>query len=369
MKKPSGFDNGVTGGVISHKGFATRFFPDTLTLPESSSNWCIFDNHLLQLFTSCLFLAGAAAAMGGSWTSRRYGRKFTMTLAGACFLAGTVIVAAAVHIAMLIVGRLILGLGVGFATQATPLYLSEMAPFNLRGALNIMFQLAVTIGILAAQLINYGTQYLQPWGWRLSLAMGAVPAVVVLVGSLLLPETPNSLVQRGRFEEGRKVLQRIRGVDDVDMEYSDIVDAAEEAAKMKSAMRVIVGRGYRPQLAICILIPIFQQCELFFQGQGGGPGGEERGRRASAAARLTSEKTKTTAPFSPSKPPNELQSPASTPSCSTPPSSSSPWATRETPPSWPPSSSAPSTSSAPSSRSSWSTARAARRCLSRAGRR
>jgi sugar porter (SP) family MFS transporter len=134
-----------------------------------------------------------------------------------------------------------------------------MAPFNLRGALNIMFQLAVTIGILGAQLINYGTQYIQPWGWRLSLAIGAVPALVVLVGSLILPETPNSLVQRGRFDEGRKVLQKIRGVDDVDMEFDDITDAAEEAAKMPSAMRLIVGRGYRPQLAICVLIPIFQQ--------------------------------------------------------------------------------------------------------------
>lgn len=89
--------------------------------------------------------------------------------------------------------------------------------------------------------------------------MGAVPALVVLVGALLLPETPNSLIQRGRFDEGRKVLQRIRGVDDVDTEYADILDATEEAAKMQSAMRVIVGRGYRPQLAICLLIPIFQQ--------------------------------------------------------------------------------------------------------------
>jgi MFS family permease len=156
-------------------------------------------------------------------------------------------------------GRLILGLGVGFATQATPLYLSEMAPYNLRGALNVMFQLAVTIGILAAQLINYGLQYVQPWGWRVALAMGAVPALVVLVGSLMLPETPNSLIQRGRYDQGRKVLQRIRGVDDVDLEYDDITDASEEAAKMKSAMRLIVGRGYRPQLAIAVLVPIFQQ--------------------------------------------------------------------------------------------------------------
>jgi hypothetical protein len=51
--------------------------------------------------------------------------------------------------------------------KATPVYLSEMAPFNLRGALNVTFQLAITVGILAAQLINYGTQHIQPWGWRL----------------------------------------------------------------------------------------------------------------------------------------------------------------------------------------------------------
>lgn len=71
---------------------------------------------------------------------------------------GTVLVASAYHIAQLVIGRLVLGVGVGFATQATPLYLSEMAPYNLRGALNILFQLAVTIGIFVAQIINYGTQ-------------------------------------------------------------------------------------------------------------------------------------------------------------------------------------------------------------------
>lgn len=102
--------------------------------------------------------------------------------------------------------------------QATPLYLSEMAPFRLRGALNIMFQLAVTIGILAAQLINYGTQHIKPYGWRISLGMGAVPSLMLFFGAMMLPDTPNSLVQRGRPEEGRKVLQRIRGTDHVDTE-------------------------------------------------------------------------------------------------------------------------------------------------------
>lgn len=60
--------------------------------------------------------------------------------------AGTVLITSSFHMAQLVIGRLIQGVGVGFATQATPLYLSEMAPYNLRGALNILFQLAVTIG-------------------------------------------------------------------------------------------------------------------------------------------------------------------------------------------------------------------------------
>lgn len=73
------------------------------------------------------------------------------------------------------------------------------------------FQLAVTIGIFAAQAINLGTTNLQPWGWRLSLALGAIPAVLLFVGSLILPDTPNSLIERGKAEEGRKILEKVRG--------------------------------------------------------------------------------------------------------------------------------------------------------------
>ena len=70
-----------------------------------------------------------------------------------------------------------------------------MAPYKFRGALNQLFQLATTIGILVAQLINYGVQ---DWdsGWRLSLGLAAVPAAVLFMVGLLLPESPNSLVER-----------------------------------------------------------------------------------------------------------------------------------------------------------------------------
>jgi MFS family permease len=86
--------------------------------PPTAPNPPRYDDHLLQLFTSSLFLAAGTAAMIGSWTANRFGRKMTMLAGGLCFLVGTALVAAAVATPMLVVGRIVLGFGVGFACQA-----------------------------------------------------------------------------------------------------------------------------------------------------------------------------------------------------------------------------------------------------------
>jgi hypothetical protein len=111
-----GFDNGITGGVIAHQDFGPLFFPH-IDHAASKDPFCKYDDHLLQLFTSSLFLAAGVAAMVGSWTCNRFGRKMTMLAGGVCFLVGTGLVAGAVHIAMLVCGRIVLGIGVGFACQ------------------------------------------------------------------------------------------------------------------------------------------------------------------------------------------------------------------------------------------------------------
>lgn len=112
--------------------------------------------------------------------------------------------------------------------QSVPVYLSEMAPAKLRGALNIGFQMAITIGILAAQLVNYGTAKIKGgYGWRVSLALAAVPAIIMTVGSLFLPDTPNSLIERGLIEKAKAMLQKIRGTEKVDEEFQDLIDASE----------------------------------------------------------------------------------------------------------------------------------------------
>ena len=133
-----------------------------------------------------------------------------------------------------------------------------MAPAHLRGALNMMFQLATTLGIFTANMVNYGTQKLDNWGWRLSLGLAALPAFLMTVGGLFLPETPNSLVERGDKEKGRKVLEKIRGTDNVDAEFQDIVDASEFARAIEHPFKNIFEKRNRPQLVMAIFMPMFQ---------------------------------------------------------------------------------------------------------------
>ena len=121
----------------------------------------------------------------------------------------------------------------------------------------------MTIGILGAQLINFGTSNIKPWGWRLSLALGAVPALTLFIGSIMLPDTPNSLVQRGQAEKAVKVLRRVRGVEDVHAEFDDITNAVAQSNAIKvNPFRTILKARYRPHLVISLLIPIFQQVWL-----------------------------------------------------------------------------------------------------------
>ncbi|EFJ38553.1 hypothetical protein SELMODRAFT_437470 [Selaginella moellendorffii] len=259
-----GYDVGISGGVTSMNDFLGKFFPSILRkkleLAGKEGNYCKYDDQGLQAFTSSLYLAGLVATFAASYTTQRFGRKPTMLIAGLFFIAGVVFNAAAENLAMLIIGRILLGCGVGFANQAVPLYLSEIAPTRYRGGLNILFQLNVTIGILIANLINYGTDKLHPWGWRLSLGLAGIPAVLLTVGSLCLCETPNSLIERGHLERGKTVLRRVRGTDNIHEEFDELVEVSRLAKSVEHPYRnLFFSRAYRPQLVISLALQIFQQ--------------------------------------------------------------------------------------------------------------
>ena len=121
----------------------------------------------------------------------------------------------------------------------------------------MMFQVATTFGIFIANMINFGTQKLN-WGWRLSLGLAAVPALLMTVGGILLPETPNSLIEQGKKEKGREILEKLRGTKDVDAEFEDMVDASELSNLIKNPFRNILEKRNRPELVMAICMPMFQ---------------------------------------------------------------------------------------------------------------
>ncbi|CAA3007793.1 sugar transport 13 [Olea europaea subsp. europaea] len=144
--------------------------------------------------------------------------------------------------------------------QAVPLFLSEIAPTRIRGGLNILFQLNVTIGILFANLVNYGTAKIKGgWGWRVSLGLAGIPAALLTIGALLVVDTPNSLIERGRLDEGKAVLRKIRGTDNIEPEFLELVEASRVAKQVKHPFRNLLMRRNRPQLVIAVALQIFQQ--------------------------------------------------------------------------------------------------------------
>ncbi|KAH7573752.1 hypothetical protein JRO89_XS03G0202200 [Xanthoceras sorbifolium] len=241
--------------------FLEKFFKEVYERKKHAheNNYCKYDNQFLQLFTSCLYIAALVASFAAASACTKIGRKPTMQIASLFFLLGVVLTASAMNIEMLIIGRLCLGVGVGFANQAVPLFLSELAPAKIRGALNICFQLFITIGILVANMVNYLTSNVHPNGWRISLALAGVPALILCLGSLAICETPASLIEREKVEEGRAVLKKIRGVDNVDNEFDSLVHASEVAKQITNPYGQLMKPSSLPPLIIGILLQIFQQ--------------------------------------------------------------------------------------------------------------
>lgn len=280
-----GYSLAITSGLAAMDAFVDKFFADSSLggAPPSPPppaeetggvTYCTEGGNAIGFYTSSLFLAGTLASPVTYWSSNRLGRRGSILIAGLTFLVGSALQTCAVHVSMLYIGRIFTGIAVSFANQSVPVFLSEMAPPKLRGALSMCFQFAVTLGILVSQVLTYlMNEVSAESGWRYALALSMIPAVIVLLGGAFLPDTPNSLVQRGKLDQGRKVLERIRGSTNVAVEFMDIVEAARSTAavahgpSLRSApsehqapsWRAIIRPDHRPQLVIAIIVPVIQQ--------------------------------------------------------------------------------------------------------------
>ncbi|KAK9839129.1 hypothetical protein WJX74_010039 [Apatococcus lobatus] len=297
-----GYDNGVMGGVISQSGFLGRFFgplcppmlpngqpsstpiafqslgEDNCKGPEyeryfaalesgqSATNklFCQFNSQILQLLTSVLFLAGTVSECTGftAYLNRYHGRTRVMMYSGVAFMIAGILFATAYNVSQIFIGRILQGFAISFASVSVPIYNSEMAPPQFRGTFNQLFQLTLTFFILVAQVINlimHVTGAESSWGFRLSLGFAFVPSFFLFLGGVFLPDSPNSLLERGFASKAKKNLQFVRGTKDVDKEFNDIVEAAELAAAVKHPWRNLFSAKYRPQLVLSACCTLFQQ--------------------------------------------------------------------------------------------------------------
>ncbi|KAK9319848.1 general substrate transporter [Lipomyces orientalis] len=202
-----GYDQGVISGVLIMHNFVKHF--PSLTNDATLQGWVV----------SIMTLGAMFGAFVNGPISDRFSRRWSILYANIVFIIGSVIQCSAERVVMLFIGRFVFGIAIGMLAMVVPLYLSELAPPNIRGALVALQQLSITVGIMCSFWINYGTQYIGGTGdgqsqaaWRTPLALQCFPSMVLAVGTFFLPYSPRWLVSQGREDEALQTLVRLRRV-------------------------------------------------------------------------------------------------------------------------------------------------------------
>ncbi|MBU9731528.1 sugar porter family MFS transporter [Klebsiella variicola] len=195
-------------------------------LPFINQEFQVSD-HTLEWIVSALLAGAAIGALLAGWQSHALGRKKTLLISAVIFLFGALFCAFAWSPDSLIAARFVLGLAVGGASFTAPVYISEVAPRQYRGAMISVYQLMVTIGILCAFLSNTALSYSGSWRWMLGVI--AIPAALFMVGTAILPESPRWLLMRKRDRDAEKILIRLR---------TNKASVNEEVSEIKEQLRI-----------------------------------------------------------------------------------------------------------------------------------
>lgn len=175
--------------------------------------------------TSSLIFAAAAGAMLSGRLSDGWGRRKAIILLAVLFFLGSVLVVVAPGLEVLVAGRVLLGLAVGGASTVVPVFLAELAPYEIRGSLAGRNELMIVVGQLAAFVINaiIGNTLGHLDGvWRIMFAICAIPAIALFFGMLRMPESPRWLVEKGREGEALAILRTVRSEQRAEAELAEL---------------------------------------------------------------------------------------------------------------------------------------------------
>ncbi|WP_253717919.1 sugar porter family MFS transporter [Sphingomonas sp. AP4-R1] len=252
-----GYDWVVIGGAKPF--YEARF---GLTAPTDQA-WAV----------SCALIGCLAGAMVSGGVADRWGRKPGLLLSALIFAVSSIGTALAGGFGTFVLWRIAGGVAIGMASGLSPLYIAEIAPPAHRGRLVCLNQIAIVLGLLAAQIVNWliaepvapdatTAMIAQSWngttGWRWMFAAAAVPAAAFSIGAALIPESPRFLAHHDKWGAAHQVLARLFGEAGADAALEDI-RAALSAAPGRSLAAVLSEPRFRRVLAIGIVIAVLQQ--------------------------------------------------------------------------------------------------------------
>lgn len=242
-----GLDIGVISGA---QGFLQKDFS--------------ISDHILEMIVSALLWGAVFGTLISGILSNKFGRRKTILISAVIFILGSIVCSMAPSAHVLMLARFFLGIAVGVASFTAPLYLSEISPQRVRGSMISMYQLMITIGIVLAFLSNtwlatYATIGGVTGGhWRLMLGIISIPAAIMFLGVIFLPESPRWLFLKGRKDQAISVFERMHlPSDDIQREVVEIEESLR--VRQNGFTMLMENRNFRRAIGLGIGLQIIQQ--------------------------------------------------------------------------------------------------------------
>ncbi|XP_038698384.1 polyol transporter 5-like isoform X2 [Tripterygium wilfordii] len=206
-----GYDIGVMSGAV-------LYIKDDLKITSTQ----------VEILVGSLNICSLIGSLASGKTSDLIGRRYTIVLAASTFLMGALLMGFAPTFAFLMAGRVVAGIGVGYSLMIAPVYAAELSPAASRGFLSSLPEVFINFGILLGYISNYALSGLNDnINWRLMLGLAALPAIVVVIGVIGMPESPRWLVMKGRYREARQVLVKTSdNEEEAELRLAEITKAA-----------------------------------------------------------------------------------------------------------------------------------------------
>ncbi|KAI8080044.1 general substrate transporter [Halteromyces radiatus] len=245
-----GYDQGVLSGILVNESWLTEFN---------------HPNDTIQGMVVSVFLLGAwVTSYPASWVMDQFGRRSTIFSGAIVFIIGGVLQTAAINMPMLMIGRILSGFGIGFLSTVLPVYTAELSRAHNRGTVTVMGMAINMFGYLCSCFVDYGASYIDSeWSWRLPLLLQCVFAVILALGTYLLPESPRYLINKDNHKAALKVLtdmyDETADHPDVQDEYNGITSAVHYERTMGTPTWMEMFTTYRKRSFIGIAVQALGQ--------------------------------------------------------------------------------------------------------------